>query len=95
MQIQTTMRFHCTPIRTAKIRSSDCNTKCCQDREKLNQFCIAGGPANQLSPGKNTPLPEATTTPGTSWHFFQRNEDLCSSKSVYSDINCNFAMAKF
>ena len=31
------MRFHYTPFRTAKIKSSD-NTKCCQD-VKLNHLC--------------------------------------------------------
>ena len=37
MLVQTRMRFHYTPIRTAKIKSSD-NTKCCQD-VKLNHLC--------------------------------------------------------
>ena len=36
MLVQTTMRFHYTPIRTAKIISDI--TKCCQD-VKLNHLC--------------------------------------------------------
>jgi len=45
MQIKMTLRFHTTPIRMAKIKTSGDNT-CCLDVEKNEHSSIAGGIAN-------------------------------------------------
>ena len=88
MLIQTTVRFHYTPIRTAKIKSSD-NAKCYQD-VKLNRSYIAARCADWHRHLANINLSEDPVIIGTSWHLFQRNEVLCSGKTVYTNINCSF-----
>lgn len=89
MQIQTTMRFHYAPIQIAKIKSSD-NTKSCQDEEKLNHSCIAGGYVKWHSRSEKYTL-SIGPSDHTSWHLLQRNEDLLHTrKNVHANINSSF-----
>jgi len=45
MQIKTTLRFHLTPVRMAKIKNSG-DSRCWQDVEKEKHSSIAGGIAD-------------------------------------------------
>jgi hypothetical protein len=45
MQIKTTLRFHLTPVRMAKIKNSG-DSRCCEDVEKEEHSSIAGGIAS-------------------------------------------------
>ena len=51
IQIKTTMRYHLTPVKMAKINNSG-NDRCWQDAKKEDLFCTAGGNANWCSSGK-------------------------------------------
>jgi len=42
MQIKTTLRFHLTPVRMAKIKNSG-DSKCLRDAEKEEHSSIVGG----------------------------------------------------
>jgi hypothetical protein len=45
MQIKTTLRFHLTPVRMAKIKNSG-DSRCCKDVEKEEHSSIVGGIAS-------------------------------------------------
>jgi hypothetical protein len=45
MQIKTTLRFHLTPLRMAKIKNS-CDSRCWKDVEKEEHSSIVGGIAS-------------------------------------------------
>ena len=89
MLVQTTMRFHYTPIRTAKIISDI--TKCCQD-VKLNHLCCWEVCKLTQPPGKKQ---EKQTYHSTQNHRLLGTcsgelNTICSSKNVYTNRNCSF-----
>ena len=45
MQIKTTLRFHLTPVRMAKVKNSG-DSRSGEDMEKEEHFSIAGGIAS-------------------------------------------------
>ena len=49
MQIKTTLKFHLTPVRMAKIKNSDAG----EDVEKEEHSFIAGGIASWYNPSGN------------------------------------------
>ena len=46
IQIKTTMRYHLTPVRMAKINNSGKDRDVGEDAEKEDLFCTAGGNAS-------------------------------------------------
>jgi hypothetical protein len=53
MQIKTTLRFHLTPVRMAKIKNSGDTAYAGKDMVKEEHFSIAGGIANLYSHSEN------------------------------------------
>jgi hypothetical protein len=52
MQIKTTLRFHLTPVRMAKIKNSG-DSRCGEDVEKVEHSSIAGGTASWYKYSRN------------------------------------------
>ena len=99
MRIKTTMRYKYTPIKTAKIKSSD-NTKCCQVYGttgslihywwecKINDYSLTVS----YKPKHSTTIQPGNHNPG---HLSQKSENLHLHKNLYTNPRSSlFVIAK-
>ena len=97
MQIKTTIRYHYTPIKMAKILNTD-NTKCWQDVEQQDTSFIAGGNAKWYNHLENNlaisyKIKHTLTIQSSKhipWYLPKRDENAMSIHNLAHDIGSSF-----